>query len=304
MRLFASILRAAALALVLLISVRPAAADRVLLDFAAENPAVWTPFMGAPAPTRAPGALLLHLPFATSADRAAVDRALPAPLDLSRTPHFALDLDAPAPGALRHLGLYFRSGSGWYVCNKPLATAGPQRLLFYKGDFSTEGTPTGWHRIDAIRVSPWKGPLATNATLSLRRLAALDGPLLLVLPTTSCPDAASRAVAARTTALLSRLLAESGIGHTLLDDDALPAALPRATAALLPYNPNPTPAQRAALLAFLSRGGRLGVFYGADPALAAAMRFRLGPYLREERPDRWRAIVPSPAALPGAPARA
>jgi len=283
---------------------RPAAAERVLVDFAAEKPSAWTPFLGAPKPRSAPGGLVFRLPFAGKADRAACDRAFAPPLDLSATAHFALDLDAPRPDALRHLGLYFKSGDGWYVCNKPLAATGPQRLLFYKGDFSVEGRPTGWHRVDAVRVSPWKGPAAVDSELTARRLLALDGPLLLVRGTSSCPDAAARGVADRSTALVSRLLAESGVGHSLATDDTLAAALPRATAALLPYNPNPSPAQRAALLAFLRRGGRLGVFYSADPDLARAMHFKLGPWLRERRPDRWRSIVPAAEnSLPGCPPR-
>jgi uncharacterized lipoprotein YddW (UPF0748 family) len=298
--------RAVAPFLALFFLASPALADRLLLDFAAEKPASWTPFLGAPRPSRDPSGqgLSFSLPFAGKADRAACDRAFPAPLDLSASSQFALDLSCPRPDAMRHLGLYFKSGNGWYVCNKPLASSGPQRLLFYKGDFSTEGTPAGWNRVSAVRISPWKGPAAVDSALLLRRLSALEGPLLLVQPTSSCPDAATRAVAARTAALLSRLLAESGVPHSLATDDNLPAALPRATAALLPYNPHPAPAARDALLAFLKRDGRLGVFYSADPALARAMGFKLGPWMREERPDRWRSIVPASAdALPGCPPR-
>ena len=60
---------------------------------------------------------------------------------------------------------------------------------------------------------------------------------------------------------------------------------------MLPYNPNPTPAELKALTSFLARGGKLGVFYGASPALATAMGFKLGAYVKAERPDRWRSIV-------------
>ena len=88
-----------ALALSLLLPVRPAAAERVLVDFAAEKPSAWTPFLGAPKPRSAPGGLVFRLPFAGKADRAACDRAFAPPLDLAATAHFALDLDAPRPDA-------------------------------------------------------------------------------------------------------------------------------------------------------------------------------------------------------------
>ena len=275
--------------LALLLAAAPASASRLVEGFAPASAAAWKPFLQSPAAVPAPGGVAFPLPFSRAVDRAAWDKPLNA--DLSAAVAFELDLACALPDALRGLGLYFKSGNGWYVATQPLAHSGPQTLAYAKSDFAAEGSPAGWHRIDGIRLSPWKGQ-PRDVPLVLQRLVAVEGPLVVVRGTTSCPDAGSRAVAAKTADRVSRLLVEAGIGHVLVDDDALAkGALARASAALLPYNPNPTPAQLQALTGFLARGGKLGVFYGASPALASAMGFRLGPYVKAERPDRWRSIV-------------
>ncbi len=276
--------------LALLLAAAPASAARLVEAFQPATAAAWTPFLKAPAAVPAPDGLAFPLPFSRPTDRAAWDK--PLAFDLSAAVAFELDVACPRPDAVRALGLYFKSGAGWYVASKPLAGPAPHSLVFAKSDFTAEGTPAGWHRIDGLRVSPWKGADVDTA-LVLKRLVTVEGSALVVVRgTTSCPDAGARAVADKTAARVSQLLVEAGLGHVLVTDDDLPkGALDNAAAALLPYNPNPTPAQLKALTAFLARGGKLGVFYGASPALAAAMGFRLGPYVKADRPDRWRSIV-------------
>ncbi|NLG34953.1 MAG: family 10 glycosylhydrolase [Lentisphaerae bacterium] len=264
-------------------------ASRAVETFAPGTARTWAPFQKAPAPSAAGDGLLFPLPFSRDLDRAAWDKA--GTLDLSAAVAFELELLCPHPEAIRQFGLYFKSGAGWYAAGKPMPGAGPQTLVFSKTDFSVEGRPAGWNRIDGIRLSPWKGE-PRDTTVVLRRLTSIEGSLVLVRGTASCPDAGARAVAQRTTERVSRMLIDAGIGHAMVtDDDLATGALNNARAAILPYNPNPPPAQLQALKGFLARGGRLGVFYGASPALASAMGFQLGPYTKAERPDRWRSIV-------------
>ena len=266
------------------------AATRNIESFAPATAKAWTPFLDAPTAVAATRGIAFPLPFSRKVDRAAWDK--PVNLDLSAATAFEIELACPAAAAIRQFGIYFKSGNGWYSASKPLPGSGPQTLLFSKSDFTAEGTPAGWARISGIRLSPWKGE-ALDTALVLHRLAAIEGgSLLLVRGTTSCPDADSRAVAAKTTERLSRMLLEAGVPHGIVTDDDLErGALNKARAAVLPYNPKPTAAQLKALNAFLERGGKLGVFYGASPALATAMGFKLGPYIKAERPDRWRSIV-------------
>ena len=281
---------APALALLLLAFPAAAPAGRIVEAFAPASAAAWQPFLQSPSAYAAPDGVGFPAPFATGRDRFAWDK--PVNFDLSPAVAFELDLSCPLPDALRALGLYFKSGAGWYVCNKPLARSGAQTVVFSRSDFTAEGTPAGWNRIDGLRISPWKGANPRDTALVLRRLSTIEGSLVVVRGTASCPDAGARAVADQTVARVSRLLIDAGIGHSIItDEDVAKGALSKATAALLPYNPTPTPAELKALTAFLGRGGKLGVFYGASPALATAMGFQLGPYVKAERPDRWRSIV-------------
>ena len=277
-----------AVALLLLPATAPAA--RMVESFDPATVSAWTPFLKAPAPVAAATGIAFPVPFAKNVDRAAWDK--PVHLDLSAAIAFEVEFSCPQPQAIRQFGLYFKSGNGWYAASKPLPGAGPQTLVFSKSDFTPEGSPAGWDRISGIRLSPWKGA-ALDTALVLRRISTVEGAsLVLVRGTSSCPDAGARAVAAKTTERVSRLLIEAGIGHTIVtDDDLTKGALAKATGALLPYNPNPSPAQLKVLTDFLARGGKLGVFYGASPVLASAMGFKLGPYVKAERPDRWRSIV-------------
>jgi uncharacterized lipoprotein YddW (UPF0748 family) len=279
-------------ALALLLALPAAApAARLVEPFASGSAAAWKPFLQSPAVFETADGISFPAPFSTGRDRFAWDKAVN--FDLSAAVAFELDVACPLPDALRNLGLYFKSGAGWYVANKPLANPGAHTLVYAKSDFTAEGKPAGWNKIDGLRISPWKGANPRDTALVLKRLATVEGAAIIVVRgTSSCPDAGARAVADKTAERVSGLLIEAGIGHSVVtDDDVAKGALAKATAAVLPYNPNPTPAELKALKAFLARGGKLGVFYGASAELAAAMGFKLGPYVKAERPDRWRSIV-------------
>lgn len=266
--------------------------ERLVVNLVTDAATAWKPFLEAPRGEKAGTGVRFPLPFAGKADRAAWDRELGGQMDLSAVSGFALDFLCMEPSSMRHLGLYFRSGEGWYVCNRPLERAGEQRLVFHRSDFSIEGKPAGWGKVSAVRISAWRGDLGRKTEMVVHRLSALDGGLVLIQGTGSCKDAAEKGVARTAAVRVSKLLLEAGVGHRFVTDEEAAGVLSRADvrAALLPYNPHPAAAEKKALLAFLGRGGRLGVFYGADADLARAMGFTLGAWKREERPDQWRSM--------------
>jgi hypothetical protein len=151
-----------------------------------------TPAVAMPASGRG---LVFHCPFTEDRDRVYWDRTVS--LNLSDHTSFELDLSCDKPDALRSLALYFKSGDGWYIWNKPLREAGRHRLTLRKDDFKTEGQPAGWHRIERIRISPWKGA-AANTALTLYALEARKDGIFVVEATLSAPNAAERATAQRT----------------------------------------------------------------------------------------------------------
>lgn len=257
--------------------------------------AAWRALDGSPAVVAAPDGLTFPCPFDRERDRVYWDSAVS--IDLSRATSFELDLTCDRPEALRSLAIYFKSGDGWYIWNKPLPRAGRQVLLIGREDFSTEGRPAGWNRIERLRVSPWRGAAAA-AALTLHALHARTDTLLIVRATTSGRNAAEQNVSARTARRVSGWLRDQGVPHGMTTDtDVEAGALGGARVAVLPYNPYPSARMMKALRTFLERGGQLVVCYSAEPALAARMGFKLGAYRRTELPGRWsRFVFPEAAA--------
>lgn len=255
----------------------------------AKPAAIWRPIAPAPAPTVATGGgVAFACPFNQDVDRVCWDRDVS--LDLSGYSSLALELSCESPTALRGLGVYVRSGKGWYVWNKPLTAAGRQVLLLNKTAFTSEGSPAGWNRIDKLRLSPWRGsPLA--ATITLHRLTATKDEVLVLRAGKSAPSDSERAYAARVCNRVSRLLGDRGIAHAVqLEDDAA-AAIQAAAVVVLPYNPDPPAAELAALKRCIEKGGKLIVFYGSGAGLAALMDVKVGDYLFSEDFSRWRSFA-------------
>jgi hypothetical protein len=121
--------------------------------------------------------MTLTCDFAVRTERCYWDRTVS--LNLAAFTDFALEVFAPDPGAISSFTLYFRSGAGWYGGNVFLSHAGWQTLRFSRANFIPEGTPSGWDKIDGIRLSPWKGA-ARNTYLAARELRAFTPPVLLV----------------------------------------------------------------------------------------------------------------------------
>lgn len=282
----------------------PAGAGTVLLEnFSCADPAearkAWLPKDVSPPVVAVPGGVTFPCPFDGGIDRVYWDRAVT--LNLERYTSLELDLTCDHPEALRSLTIYFKSGEGWYVWGQPLRRAGRQSISLLKEDASREGRPAGWHKIEAIRVSPWRGvPVA--ASLTLHALVAREDTLLLVRATTSARDANERAVAEKLTRRLGGWLDDLGLPYgSISDDDVEAGRLRGARVAVLPYNAHPSSRMLAALKAFLESGGKLMVSYGAEPRLAALMGMKLGRYARTDVPGRWSSMTfvdPSARYLP------
>ncbi|HNS80757.1 MAG TPA: family 10 glycosylhydrolase [Kiritimatiellia bacterium] len=206
-------------------------------------------------------------------------------LDLSRFTSFEMDLACPHPEALRSLGIYFKSGKGWYVWNKPPAYAGRQTVLMPRNLFSVEGSPAGWHKIEAIRFSPWKGN-PENTEITVYSLAGRKDRILIMPGSETEP--AEKAASRRAAQRLSDWLAGLNIPHGHLSGDAIPA---ETRLLILPYNPALSAGQRKSVASFLQRGGKLMVFYSADPELARLMDVRLGAYAAAKNRGQWSAFA-------------
>lgn len=256
---------------------------------------------GTPPVRRSADGLLFPSPFLTSgADRFYWDHA--ARLNLEPYPTIELEVSVDRPEALRGLGIYLESGEGWYVWGQPLKHPGRQRISIPRSDFSTEGRPAGWSRIERVRISPWRGAGA-DAAVIIHSLAACMSPVVLIRGTASVGEAAERRIAVSVADRIGSWLDAMEIPYATVEDGTAPAALERARVAILGYNPKLPEAEFRAIEAFARRGGKLIVCYSSDERLARLMGFSLGDYLRTEDPGRWSSFSFADASARHVPAR-
>ncbi len=262
----------------------------------------WIPGPGTPAAALSPAppaGVLFAGPFDPGLDRLYWDRA--AALDLRPYDRLELDLTCTRPAAIRTLGLYFKSGAGWYVWLTPLPEAGRQTLALALPEAGIEGQPDGWDAIRAVRFSLTRG-LDPSAAVVMHGLRARRSALMIVQGTLSLSADGERAYARSVALRWSRWLNAQGIAHGLTDDDGVAAGrLKQADLAILPYNAFPPDRELRALEAFVKRGGILLVCYGAEPRLAELLGVRLGQYRAQRAPGQWSAFQFTAQAPRGVP---
>jgi len=134
--------------------------------------------------------------------------------------------------------------------------------------------------------------------------ASVTPAIILLRATSSVPNDAERNYAQALTRRLSRWLNSMDITPTVVDDDQLtPQTVREAQVIILGYNPQPQPRTLAILKSHLKLGGKLIVFYGADPTLAQLMGFKLGNYLAAADNQGWSAMRFSETSGLAMPAR-
>lgn len=133
--------------------------------------------------------------------------------------------------------------------------------------------------------------LAFATQIAWSVVQAANAPVVLVQGTTSMPTEAERLYGVSVTKRLSRWLDGIPIQHTTLTDEALTrTSLQDVKVLILGYNPNPQPEMLSVLKRYSDRGGKLIIFYGADPDLAALMGMRLGSYMAAKEAQCWSAM--------------
>lgn len=261
----------------------------------------WRPGTESPPATALPDGIRFPARFSTGQDRFYWDRDLA--LDLSNAHGVELAYRIEHPEAFRGVTLYARSGTGWYAAALPADRPGRHQIRVPLDRFSAEASPLGWNRIDRLRWSPWAAGRQDGA-LILESIAGYVTRVAVVLPTTSSPDSGERAFGRRIGEWFLSELETLGVAAARLDDEAVSqGALDGMGLAILPYNPEPTSQQLAALRTFVQGGGKLVVCYSKHPGMAELMGVSAGPYQAESRPGQWHAMA-FEDTLPGAPARA
>lgn len=268
---------------------------------------VWRPVEGPPVEVE-PGAwqgrnaLRLPCPFSQVKERCFWDAEVR--WDLSRYGAFSLWVKVEAPSALARGTVYFRSGQGWYGGWFTVRDSDWHQVRWSRMDFTEEGQPTGWHAIDGVRLSFWKGEPRDTVVW----VAALEGftrDVVVVRGDLSLRRGSPEATGVRQYAEQTlRWLAQAGLEVGMLSDrDVEAGALAGAKVALLPYNPDASEQEVAALRAFVEQGGKLIVAYSLPSELAPLLGIEPGEWKREEYPGQLARIRLREERLEGLPER-
>ena len=262
--------------------------------------AAWKAGPGMPEALKTDGGV--KFPCAFNAQTARVYWDCPVAADLSKAATIEMDLSCPDSDAAQSIGLYLKSGDGWYVWISPIVKSGRQKFFFQTKHASTEGKPTGWNKITGVRISFQSNTPADNFML-LHGLAAGTSGIIIVSGTASAPDNGERGVAQKTAARISKWLEEAGVAHSVLDDGDINSGRIRSAAIIiLPYNPHLSDREIGHLEKLSSGGSKLLVFYNTNPRLAEQLGVRLGKYLSSTAPGRWAGFAfnrSAPEGIPG-----
>ena len=285
-------------------------AEQVIDEFRYANPqvaaATWVASSGTPPVELMTdgqrSVLKVVAPFATDPKlpRTVIDREVT--LDLASPGEFVLELASDSPEAFAQLTLYFRSGEGWYGSGGSPTKKGWQTLHFSKASFRSEGSPAGWQKIDGVRIAAWRGQ-AKDASLLLRRLAAVSHDVALVVPARS-PGRGDREVrsALETAERVSEMLANLGLGSDTIDETAVAhGALGKRRVAVLAYNPGLPDEAATALEQFVDGGGKLLVCYQLPDKLGRVLGFGGAKYVGQQRQGQFAEIRFDAADTPGLP---
>lgn len=280
---------------------------------AAEVPQTWKACNGSPEaaydPTAPAGVRFPGL-FGANNNRVYWDRTVA--LDLRGHDLLELDLTCIQPDAFRTFALYLKSGDGWYLWSVSLDESGRQKLFFSIKDAAVEGKPAGWDDISAVRISLTRGTGEERRAESGERqgaaaviahgLIARACDLVIVQGTLSMANADERAYARSRAKRISGWLQDQNIAHSIVDDEAVVAGrLQSAQLAILPYNSLPPDKELRALESFVKRGGKLMVFYSAEPRLADLMGLKLGSYRASKTAGQWSSFAFNKYAPPRVP---
>jgi len=246
--------------------------------------------------------LQFDAPFATDTEleRTILDREVE--LDLAAPGQFFLEIAVEKPEVAGRVSLYFRSGGGWYASGAGFVTKGWQTLRISKASFNIEGEPAGWHKVDGIRISVWRGQ-PQNFSVRLGRLAAVSHDIALVIPAAHAHQGDREVQSALSTAEnFGSMLDDLGLGSDAVEDAALAnGALGDRRVAILAYNPRLPGEAAAALEKFVGQGGKLFVCYSLHPRLAQALGIAGTQYYRPEASGRLAEIRFDAADIPGLP---
>ncbi len=232
----------------------------------------------------------------TQIERASWDRRVA--LDLTGRKGVQFLFRSSGIDSVGHFSIYFRSGRGWYAAGFDAPGPGQWGLVkILKKDAGVEGTPSGWGKIDTIRISAWRGG-NTDSEFQIAELAAFGsgGRIAIIRGDSAVSKAPGEAKSAQHYAnVIAGLLDSVGLNYTMLSDaDVSAGRLEGMKLAILPYNPVVPENTSKALVSYMNRGGKLIACYCLRGKLAEHAGIRMGPHVRQKYAGHFASIRPGP----------
>jgi uncharacterized lipoprotein YddW (UPF0748 family) len=261
--------------------------------------AAWKPMRGSvpAAATRFDGQPVLRLTcnFQDGIERASWDKQVN--LNLSSSRGFELKIFCRDASPVSYFSLYFQSGEGWYHATFfPESPTDWNTILIDKAGMTVEGTPAGWSRISAIRVSAWRGRERNTEFYfsGLREIGVLGVDASIAILSSDSTERRSaeeaRNVEQYTEAVAGHLRA-LGMGYGVIrEPDATVEMLKRAGIVVLPYNPLMPEKVVAALSSYLAQGGKLLAFHTLPERLRESLGLRGGRHVKAAAPGNFASI--------------
>lgn len=242
----------------------------------------------------------------TAIERASWD--LNVNLDLSSSTGIQFQLLCHDASPVSQFCIYFKSGSGWYRAGFfPESPNGWNTVTIDKAATTTEGKPSGWGRVSAIRISAWRGSDAdTEFFVGDIKKTGVMGKDALVAIIRGESVARSSPEEARSVGQYVEAMAESfrslGIGTAVISDlDVTAEGLKEAGLVVLPHNPQMPDSVAKCLVEYVRSGGKLLVFYTVPRQLRDLLGVEGGEWVKAEHPGFFSKIRFADNALPGAP---
>ncbi len=220
----------------------------------------------------------VDLNYATEPEAERFSLDLPFKADCSAFDRFAISCKLENPEGIGSATLYFKSGGGWYsMTGAPRRSpTGETTYLFEKNGYMSEGKPAGWNKIDAIRVSFWRGK-STDGRVLFRSLDASR----FALPILDVDETGGNDWVVSSCA---RSLSRAGfsVGRVDARDGVSAEALRGRPCVFLPIAERIRPETVDALCDYVDAGGFVFAFYNAPEKLLRKLGFERGHYVRCE----------------------
>ena len=178
-------------------------------------------------------------------------------LDLSQKYLISFRIYVEDPSMISHFTLYFHSPGGWYGAWDYRLDKGWQTITLPRKEFTSEDSPEGWHAIDRIRISPWRGENGQTKII-LTELKASNPDIGIVQGTKNSDSSYSEYISE----YIGSILGKGGINYAMFtDEDAENGALDYVSLVIFPYNSNMSEQEINAIEKHVNDGGKIIVFY-------------------------------------------